>query len=90
MKNQKGITLVALVITIIVMLILVVVSITIALNGNLFDTAKDAAKGTQNAANEEKNLADGKVVINGTEYNISEYANINSGTTTDNTADNTL
>ena len=43
MKEQKGITLVALVITIIVMLILVGVSITVALNGGLFTNAKDAA-----------------------------------------------
>ena len=51
MKEQKGITLVALVITIIVMLILVGVSITVALNGGLFNTAKDAANNTQEARN---------------------------------------
>ena len=39
MKGQKGITLVALVITIIVMLILVGVSVTVALKGGLFKTA---------------------------------------------------
>lgn len=79
MKNQKGITLVALVITIIIMLILVGVTITVALQGNLFDTAKNAAKDTQNAANEEKNLANGQIIINGNPVNIEEYANINSG-----------
>lgn len=42
MKNQKGITLVALVITIIVMLILVGVTVNVALTGGLFDTAKKA------------------------------------------------
>ena len=42
MRSQKGITLVALVITIIVMLILVGVSVTVAINGGLFDKAKDA------------------------------------------------
>ena len=42
MKEQKGITLVALVITIIVMLILVAVSVTVALRGGLFDQARDA------------------------------------------------
>ena len=42
MNNQKGITLVALIITIIVMLILVAVTISIAVSGGLFDTAKDA------------------------------------------------
>ena len=42
MRGQKGITLVALIITIIVMLILVGVSVTVALNGGLFDKATDA------------------------------------------------
>ena len=51
MKEQKGITLVALVITIIVMLILVGVSITFALNGGLFTNAKDAANNTAEAIN---------------------------------------
>ena len=43
MKKQNGITLIALIITIIVMLILVGVSVTIALEGGLFGTAKDVA-----------------------------------------------
>ena len=47
MKNQKGITLIALVITIIVMLILVGVSVTVALNGGLFSTANQAVSKTQ-------------------------------------------
>ena len=42
MRGQKGITLVALVITIIVMLILVGVTVTVAINGGLFDKARDA------------------------------------------------
>ena len=46
MKGQKGITLVALIITIIVMLILVGVSITVAMNGGLFDKATTAREGT--------------------------------------------
>ena len=49
MKGQKGITLVALVITIIVMLILVGVSVTVALNGGLFTTAETAKDKTNNA-----------------------------------------
>lgn len=61
MKGQKGITLVALVITIIVMLILVGVSITVAMQGGLFDTARGAATGTNEAAQGEKNLAEGSV-----------------------------
>ena len=47
MKGQKGITLVALVITIIVMLILVGVSVTVALNGGLFTTAETAVTNTE-------------------------------------------
>lgn len=77
MKNQKGITLVALVITIIIMLILVGVTITVALKGNLFDTARNAAKDTQNAANEERNLANGQIMVNNTPVNIDEFSNLN-------------
>ena len=74
MKNQKGITLIALVITIIVMLILVGVSVTVALNGGLFSSAQQAATETANKRNEELNLSDGKVEINGEWYNsIEEY-----------------
>ena len=49
MNKQKGITLVALIITIIVMLILVGVVISVAINGGLFTSAKKAAKKTNNA-----------------------------------------
>lgn len=73
MKEQKGITLVALVITIIVMLILVGVSITVALKGGLFTSAKDAANNTKEARNAELNLSDGKVVVDGNEYNVSDW-----------------
>ncbi len=72
--SQKGITLIALVITIIVMLILVGVSVTVALNGGLFTTAKEAAEGTASKRNEELELSSGKVEINGEWYNsIDEY-----------------
>ena len=43
-RSNKGITLIALVITVIVMLILVGVTIAIALDGGLFGEAKRAAK----------------------------------------------
>ena len=46
-QKQNGITLIALIITIIVMLILVGVSVTVALNGGLFKTAKDAQAKTE-------------------------------------------
>jgi len=47
LRTERGITLIALIITIIVMLILVGVSVTVALNGGLFTTAKDATNKTQ-------------------------------------------
>ncbi len=53
-KNQKGITLVALIITIIVMLILVAVTINVSLNGGLFTNARNAAKDTQREADKEE------------------------------------
>lgn len=73
MKEQKGITLVALVITIIVMLILVGVSITVALKGGLFITAKDAANNTQEAINSESKLDSGKVTVNNEEKNLTDW-----------------
>jgi len=48
MKGQKGITLVALVITIIVMLILAGVTISIIVNGGLFNQANNAVTTTKN------------------------------------------
>ncbi len=44
MKNQKGITLVALIITIIVMLILVAVTVAVVVNSNLIGKAEKAGK----------------------------------------------
>lgn len=73
MKSQKGITLIALVITIIVMLILVGVTITMALNGNLFNYAKDATKRTNEAVQGENQLSSGTVNIDGTSYDINAY-----------------
>lgn len=52
-REEKGITLIALIITIIVMLILVGVTVNIALNGGLFTTAKEAANKTQYEADYE-------------------------------------
>jgi len=49
-SNKKGITLVALIITIIVMLILLSVTVTVSLNGEMFKNARDATKNTQIAA----------------------------------------
>ena len=54
MKNENGITLIALIITIIVMLILVGVTINVALNGGLFDKAKNASEQTQKQVEKEE------------------------------------
>lgn len=54
MKKQKGITLIALIITIIIMLILVGVTVTTAINGGLFEKARIGAKGTQKEVDREK------------------------------------
>ena len=67
LKNEKGITLIALIITIIVMLILVGVKINIALNVGLFTKAETATRETEEKAILEEMLAmmditdDGKI-----------------------------
>ena len=74
LKTQKGITLMALVITIIVMLILVTVTITIAVNGGLFNYAGIASGKTKNAIDEEQALANGRIKIAGKWYaSIDDY-----------------
>ena len=57
-KGAKGITLIALVITIIVMLILVAVTISLAVNGGLFEYAGKAVSETQKTLDQEKTLGD--------------------------------
>ena len=52
-RSEKGITLIALIITIIVMLILVAVVVDVAIDGKLFDTAKDAVGQTNNKVGED-------------------------------------
>ena len=77
-RQNKGITLIALVITIIVMLILVAVTISMAINGGLFEKASEAGTKTNAAVANEQILASGKVTIDNVLYNsIDEY--INSG-----------
>jgi len=56
-QNQKGITLIALIITIIVMLILVGVTINVALNGGLFQKAEYASEQMQIEAEKEELLS---------------------------------
>lgn len=74
--SNKGITLIALVITIIVMLILVAVTISMAVNGGLFEYAGKATGETQNAIDAEQSLANGRVNVNGVWYDdIDAYLN---------------
>ena len=71
-KQEKGITLIALVITIIVMLILVAVTINIAINGGLFNYAQAAKSETKVTIEEEQSFIN---LGNGLSYNqlIAEY-----------------
>lgn len=62
------------------MLILVAVTISMAVNGGLFDYAGKAVSDTQNAINAEQQLADGKIQIGDVWYNsIDEYLLANGG-----------
>lgn len=59
MKNQKGITLIALIITIIVMLILVAVTVTTVVNSGIFKHAGDATSQWSEKQNEEEHIDEG-------------------------------
>ncbi len=73
-NTNKGITLIALVITIIVMLILVAVTITTVVNGGLFEYASRAARETNSAIEAEQTLANGRIKVEGKWYaSIDEY-----------------
>ncbi|MBO4816377.1 MAG: hypothetical protein J5507_05705 [Clostridia bacterium] len=77
MKNEKGITLIALIITIIVMLILVAVTINVALNGGLFQKAKTAQEETQKETIKEqaevaKAAAYSEAIKNNTTFGVSD------------------
>lgn len=77
MKNQKGITLVALIITIIVMLILVAVSVAVVMNSNILGTAeKTVEKYKQEAANE-SNIGEGNIIkgSDGKNHSVEYYVN---------------
>ena len=69
MKKNRGITLIALIITIIVMLILVAVSISVALNTGLFKSASDATKNWKAAQDEESKM---QIEIGGKKYDSVE------------------
>ena len=72
MRGQKGITLIALIITIIVMLILVGVSITVVIQSGLLDTAKDAGDKTKAHYKNESEMSE-MVNVNNKLVNISSY-----------------
>ena len=57
-KNNKGITLVALVITIVILLILAGISISALTNTGLFEKAKEAKQKSENATLEQNKLLD--------------------------------
>ena len=83
MKEQKGITLIALIITIIVMLILVAVAVTAAVQSNLFGHAGNAARGWKEKEQEEMDI-DNRVetTVNGTNVTgidnvVDAYTNTN-------------
>ena len=58
MKKNKGITLIALIITIIILLILVGVSINLAIKGDLFGSAEKAVSGTNDKVAQEQTRVD--------------------------------
>lgn len=87
-KEQKGITLIALIITIIVMLILVGVSVTVALNNGLFKATKSATDNTLKERDAEQALSNGTVNINGEIYqSIEDYIAVIDGTKRKNPGD---
>lgn len=69
MKNNKGITLIALVITIIVMLILVGVTIKVATEGKIFTYASNAVKETKLAQRTEQEILNGIFTTDEIKYN---------------------
>lgn len=83
MKNQNGITLIALIITIIVMLILVAVTVTIVVQSGLFGHAQNAAEGYKNAQKVEEDIDnrftanDNGTTITGVNNIVDHYVNSN-------------
>ena len=72
MKENKGITLIALIITIVIMLILVAVSVNVLINSNIIGQAEKAAEGYKTAYEQEANGRE--IEINGKKYgSVEEY-----------------
>ena len=73
-KEEKGITLVALIITIVVMLILVAVSINVLVNSNLIGHAEKTGDAYAGAIKNEEKLGNDGITINDKEYaSIDDY-----------------
>ena len=73
-KEEKGITLVALIITIVVMLILVAVSLNILVNSNLIEHAEKTGDAYTGAIKNEEKLGNDGITINDKEYaSIDDY-----------------
>ena len=71
-KNEKGITLIALIITIIVMLILVGVVVTVIIQSNLLGTAKTAGDKYKTTYEDESNMS--QITVDGKKYDsIEDY-----------------
>ena len=87
-KKQKGITLIALIITIVILLILATVTVDVAIDGKLFDTAKEAVDKTNDRVGEEQETIDELMnewdKIQG---NTEETPNTNTGGENNNTGD---
>ena len=80
MKKNKGITLIALIITIVVMLILVAVSVNVLIKSNLIGTAEKAVDKYKTASEEE--AKGGAIEINGKKYaSIEDYIKEKEGIT---------
>ncbi len=72
--DAKGITLIALIITIIVMLILVGVTLSVALNGGIISKAQEAKTKTEEAQKAERDLLTGRIKVGDTWYDsLDEY-----------------
>ena len=74
MKNQKGITLIALIITIIVMLILVAVAVTTAVQSGLFGHAGNATQGWKNSEENRMTTNDNGNTFTGLNEIVNHYA----------------
>ncbi len=66
MRREKGITLIALIITIVVMLILVAVSVNVIIKSNLIGTAEKTVDKCKQHTEEESNMS--QIEINGKKY----------------------